>query len=166
MGLDAHVRCRCIQDGIAKPHPFPNRLALDETIEPFLTGDSTQAEWLIHDSWFAESCEHGGYLLSERLGNITLIAHIRQFLRELQDDPSPRFKILLTKVVFDGTHSGDWIPREQTAELLQEVDMVLQSADILSNIEKEFFVNMKRLCYATSQQEIRLYFEVKSARSA
>ena len=80
MGLDAYLRCRCIQDGLAKPHPLPERLTLDETMEPVLTGDPSMDEWNAHDRWFAESCEHSGYLLSERLGDISMVAHLREFL--------------------------------------------------------------------------------------
>jgi hypothetical protein len=149
MGLDAHVRCTCIRDGRAKPHPFPDKLTLDETAEPDLTGDPSPDEWTAHERWFAESCEHSGYLLTEHLGNISRTAHVREFLRSLQGDPGPRFPILLTKVVYDGTHSGDWISSEQAAELLQEVNTVLHSSDILAESEKEFFGNMKRLCEAS-----------------
>lgn len=149
MGLDAHVRCRCIQDGRAKPHPFPERLIVDETANPVLTGEPSDEESTVHDRWLAESCEHAGYLVSERLGNISMIAHLREFLRALQGDPGPRFPILLAKVVYDGTHSGDWISSEKAAGLLQEVNTILHSGDILADSEKEFFASMKRLCEAS-----------------
>ena len=51
-----------------------------------------------------------GYLISEPLGNITRVQHVRDFLRGLQGDPGPKFPILLKKVVYDGTHTGDFIP--------------------------------------------------------
>jgi len=149
MGLDAYVRCTCIRDGRAKPHPFPDRLVFDEKAEPVLTGDPSTDEWTAHDRWFPESCEHGGYLVSERLGNISLAAHMREFLHGLEGDPGPRFPILLQKVVYDGTHCGDWISSEQAVKLLKEVDIVLHSSDILANSEKEFFSSMKRLCEAS-----------------
>jgi len=149
MGLDAYVRCTCIRDGKAKPHPFLDRLTLDETQEPVLTGDPSAEEWTAHDSWFAESCEHGGYLLCERLGNITLAAHLRDFLKGLEGRPGPKFRILLTKVLYNGTHSGDWIPVSVSAELEKEVDTVLHSSDILTDSEREFFTGVKRLCKAS-----------------
>ena len=31
MALDGHVRCKCIREGRAKPHPFPDSLIFDET---------------------------------------------------------------------------------------------------------------------------------------
>ncbi|MGB6814370.1 MAG: hypothetical protein WBE23_15815 [Candidatus Sulfotelmatobacter sp.] len=54
MALDAFVRCTCIRDGKAKPHPFPDRLTFDERNEPMLTGDPTDDEWEAHDQWLAE----------------------------------------------------------------------------------------------------------------
>ncbi len=78
-----------------------------------------------------------------------MVAHLREFLRGLEGDPSPRFPIFLTKVVYDGTHSGDWIPCNMAAALLKEVDTVLHSSDILDGSEKEFFASMKRLCEAS-----------------
>lgn len=120
MGLDAYVRCRCIQDGQAKPHPFPEKLTLDEIGEAALTGNPSDQEWIAHDRWFDESCEHRGYLVSKRLGNVTAVRHLRRFIRALQADPGPRFPVLLAKVVYDGTHSGDWIPSDKAAELLEQ----------------------------------------------
>ena len=149
MGLDAYVRCRCIQDGQAKPHPFPEKLTLDEIGEAALTGNPSDQEWIAHDRWFDESCEHRGYLVSERLGNVTAVTHLRRFIRALQADPGPRFPVLLAKVVYDGTHSGDWIPSDKAAELLAEVNTIVHSGDILSVPEKEFFASMKRLCEAS-----------------
>jgi len=149
MSLDGFVRCNCIREGKAKPHPFPERLTFDEIGEPVLTGDPTEDEWEAHDEWVAESCEHGGFLLSLFLGNITRVKNLRGFLENLEDDPGPKFPILLEEVLYDGTHTGDWVPSEETAALLKEVETVLHSRDILSDSEKEFFENMKQLCEAS-----------------
>ena len=55
MSLDAFVRCTCIREGKAKPHPFPDRLTFDESGEPTLTGDPSEEEWEAHDQWVGES---------------------------------------------------------------------------------------------------------------
>ena len=149
MSLDAFVRCTCIRDGRAKPHPFADRVMWDEAGSPSLSGDPSEEEWEAHDRWVQESCEHEGYLVSESLGNITRAQHLREFLRGLQGEPGPKFKILLKKVVYDGTHTGDWIAIKKSPALLKEVNTVLQSSDILADSEKEFFNNMKLLCEAS-----------------
>jgi hypothetical protein len=149
MSLDAHVRCTCVKEGRAKPYPVPAQLTLDETGAPSLKGEFSEDEYEALDRWVQESCEHRGFLVAESLGNITLAKHLREFLRGLQGDPGPRFPILLEKVVYDGTHTGDWIPGKEAPNLLKEVDLVLHSSDILSAAEKEFFLAMKRLCEAS-----------------
>jgi hypothetical protein len=150
MSLDAYVRCTCIRDGKAKiPHPFPDRLTWDSSSAPSLSGEPNEDEWEAHDLWVQESCEHEGFLVSEFLGNINRIQNVRDFVRGLQGSPGPRFPILLKKVVYDGTHTGDWLPVKQTPSLLKEVTLVLQSSDILTQGEREFFESMKRLCEAS-----------------
>src|ERR1700719_94338 len=149
MSLDAFVRCTCIRDGKAKPHPFPERLPYDESGKPVLTGEPSDEEWDAHDQWVTDSCEHGGYILSMFLGNITRVKNLRSFLRALQGNPGPKFPILLEKVLYDGTHTGDWIPIKESPALLKEVNTVLHSSDILADSEKEFFNNMKLLCEAS-----------------
>jgi len=149
MSLDAFVRCSCIRDGKGKPHPFAERLIFDKRGEPSLSGNPSEEDGEAHDRWLGESCEHNGFLFGESLGSITLAKHLRDFLRGLQGDPAPRFPILLKKVVYDGTHTGDWIGSKEAVRLLQEVDIVLHSSDILSQAEKAFFTSMKRLCEAS-----------------
>jgi len=152
MSLDGYVRCSCIRDGkVKKPHPFPKRLRWDDSNAPSLSGDPTEDQWEAHDRWVQESCEHEGYLVSEFLGNITRIKNVRDFLKGLQGEPGPKFPILLKKVVYDGTHTGDWVPIKQSGALLKEVSLVLHSSDILTQSEKEFFESMKRLCEASIQ---------------
>jgi len=128
---------------------LPDRLTWDESGSPSLTGDPTEEEWEAHDQWVQESCEHEGYLISEFLGNITRARNVREFLRGLQGNPGPKFPILLKRVVYDGTHTGDFVPAQQTPALMKEVDMVLASRDILTHGEREFFDSMKRLCEAS-----------------
>ena len=150
MSLDGYVRCNCIREGkVKRPHPFPDRFTWDESNAPSLKGDPDEDEWEAHDLWVQEACEHEGFLVSEFLGNITRIQNVREFLRGLQGNPGPKFPVLLKKVVYDGTHTGDWIPIKQSPALLREVDLVLASRDILTQGEREFFEAMKRLCEAS-----------------
>jgi hypothetical protein len=150
MSLDAYVRCTCIRDGkVKKPHPFPDKFMWDESGAPSMSGDPDEEEWEAHDEWVRDSCEHEGFRISEFLGNITRVKNVRAFLRGLQGSPGPKFPILLKKVVYDGTHTGDWLPIQQTPALSKEIDLVLASRDILTPGELEFFESMKRLCEAS-----------------
>lgn len=150
MALDAYVRCSCIREGKAKkPHPLPGRLVWDEMNAPSLNGEPDDDDWEAHDAWVQEACEHEGFLVSEFLGNITRVKNVRDFLKGLQGSPGPKFSILLKRVVYDGTHTGDFVPVKLTPALLKEVNLVLASSDILTQGEKEFFESMKRLCEAS-----------------
>lgn len=119
MGLDASVRCNCIEEGKAPAHPFPEFLAFDETGEPILkgAGEIDQKLWLRHDKWCRESCSHSGYLVEKHLGNIAAVAHVREFL----ENNSPQdFPLLLERVAYSGTHCGDWIAASDATQLLTE----------------------------------------------
>ncbi len=149
MSLDAYVRCTCIRDGKAKPHPFPHKFALDEFAEPALIGNASLDEWIAHDRWFADSCEHMGYLVSERLGNVAMIAKLREFIQTLDRESGLRFPILLGNVVYSGTHSGDSISRNTAKRLQEEVDNILGLNRPLRDWEREFLGSLKRLCDAS-----------------
>ena len=119
MGLDASVRCNCIKEGKARPHPFPELLAFDETGEPTLKGDreTNLKLWLKHDKWYRDSCPHAGYLVEKQLGNMALVAYVRGFL----EDHSPNsFPLLLERVVYSGVHSGDRVTASDVPQLLTE----------------------------------------------
>lgn len=158
MGLDGQVRCRCIPDGLAKPHPFPERLALDETIEPFLTGNPTLDDWLVHNRWFNDPCQHNGYIAQERLGNGAAIAHVRELLPSVEGEPSPRFPIMSGKVVYSGIHTGDYVPSNESAELLKEVDEASQFHGTWDVFDSEFSASMKRLCEASIETRNPIVF--------
>jgi len=119
MGLDASVRCNCIKEGKAPPHPFPELLAFDNTGEPILRGDGEidLKLWLKHDKWSRDSCPHSGYLVEKRLGNVTSVAYVREFL----ENNSPHsFPLLLERVVYSGSHCGDWVAASEALQLLTE----------------------------------------------
>ena len=52
MSLDAFLRCTCISHGRAKPHPFPERLAMDESGPPAPTRDPSEQKWEANDLMF------------------------------------------------------------------------------------------------------------------
>ena len=119
MGLDASVRCNCIKEGKARTHPFPELLAFDETGGPTLKGDreTNLKSWLKHDKWYRDSCPHAGYIVEKRLGNMASVAYVRGFL----EDHSPNsFPLLLERVVYSGTHSGDLVAASDVPQLLIE----------------------------------------------
>jgi hypothetical protein len=56
-------------------------------------------------------------LVEKRLGNIAAVAYVRGFL----ENNSPHsFPLLLERVVYDGTHCGDWVAASDVPQLLTE----------------------------------------------
>src|ERR1700748_602424 len=122
MGLDACVFCDCYEKGrirVPPPGGMGLRVDPDGSLFPFRE-DCSVDELIAWDTWRAQSaCEHPkGQLLHHRLGNISLICSLRL---ELQREPS-RFPILLGKVVYSGSHGGDYLPVELISGLRMEIE--------------------------------------------
>ena len=83
---------------------------------------------------------------------------MREFLRGGKEIPARNSPRLLKKVVYDGTHTGDFLPLEHSPARLREVDLVLGSSDLLTEGEKEFFHSMKRPCEASIATENSIVF--------
>jgi hypothetical protein len=65
-------------------------------------------------------CKHGpdAELVSVRLGNVALIGFIHEALSQTPE----RFEFLLTRVVYNGIHSGDFIAPNETDALALELE--------------------------------------------
>jgi hypothetical protein len=127
MGLDAHVCCNCIRDGLAPPHPFPEMMVFDDTAEPTLKSNQeiSMDQWLKHDAWYEHSCSHSGRIIKKRLGNISRIAHIRDYL----ESRAPiSFLLMKEQIVHDGAHSGDCIDTADSLRLLNEAQQLRETA--------------------------------------
>jgi hypothetical protein len=124
MGLDAFIYCDCYEKGrLREPPPGGAQLCVGP--DGFLTreqNDGTLESDLAWDEWREKrACEHrGGILLHHRLGNIALIGLLRA---ELQGD-SERFPILATKVVYSGSHCGDFLRLEEIPQLQRELELL------------------------------------------
>jgi hypothetical protein len=71
-------------------------------------------EWTNH-----RACDHpDGILLQHQIGNA---AQVGLFRSELERHAST-FPILLTKVLYSGTHGGDYLTLDETAALKVELD--------------------------------------------
>src|SRR5689334_19584624 len=122
MGLDACVYCNCYEKGVMRtPPPNGVRLCVEpngalECESEKMSFDAVRA----FDQWQAFSaCQHKrGVLLHHRLGNISLIGSLRS---ELQAESS-RFPVLLTKVIYSGSHAGDFLALDAISVLQQELE--------------------------------------------
>ena len=70
-------------------------------------------EWLENDA-----CEHKrGEALCHYVGNIALVAFLREELRKAADD----FPLILGEVIYDGTHCGDYMSVDEVKKMREEV---------------------------------------------
>ena len=123
MGLDACVFCDCYEKGkVRMPPPQPELVYLEETGQVSLRWECHGADQHLFFDWLQVACEHGpfGMLVSHRLGNVALIA----FLRGLLSKTPERFPVSLTKVVYDGTHAGDFLSLKQVEALVPEMNSI------------------------------------------
>jgi len=147
MGLDAHVRCNCMKEGIAAPYPMPELLRFDEDGEPYPDWKKglSQSQWAAHEQWMDTGCQHKrGYIVSKRLGNMGSIAHVRAYIQPLVHT---HFPLLMAKVVYSGIHGGDWIPAAEVGLLLKEVRFLMEAAS--DPHVKEFAADMIEVCEAS-----------------
>jgi hypothetical protein len=118
--LDAHVCCDCFERGQLR-HPPPRGCELSVTDDGgLLCGSDDLDVQIAFDRWqHSEACEHeNGYLVSHRIGNIALVAALRAELGRWPE----RFSVTLSRVIYDGTHSGDFVPPAQVLLLAPEVE--------------------------------------------
>ncbi len=135
MALDAFVFCNCFETKRLKEKPPVD-------IDLFVS-EYGSIEWnfidlqtdLILDQWIAHSaCENqNSVLLHHYLGNIALIALLRS---ELAIE-SHKFPVLLEKVLYSGTHCGDFLPFADVELLKIEVSQ-LSNHISLTKVDQHF----------------------------
>jgi hypothetical protein len=69
--------------------------------------------------WYSEACEHeGGLLVSHHIGNIARVAVLRAELGRWPE----RFPVILSRVVYSGTHCGDFLSIADNKRILAEIE--------------------------------------------
>jgi hypothetical protein len=121
MGLDAVVYCDCFESGRLRVQPDPNwKVYVDS--DGKRTSDAKLQEAMAFDRWDdVNACEHeSGIFLHCRIGNITKIAFLREELSRAAD----AFPIILSMVIYNGSHGGDHLTVDEVAELQNELEML------------------------------------------
>ena len=132
MGLDACVYCNCYESG--KLHTLPPRSELvyvdqDGALACRDEGDDDLyfefTRWL-HN----QACEHiDGIVVHCRIGNTALVGLLRKELESNQGI----FPLVVGKVLYSGTHGGDYIKVSDVVEMQGEIK---QLSKIHSNNSK------------------------------
>jgi len=142
MSLNAIVYCDCVErQRLRVPHPLPELLFIDDTGHPDIRSNDPLDEDL-HDQWEAQHpCSHEHFHLKEHwLGNVASVGQIRQELQQLSKDLE--YPVLMSKVIYNGSHSGDFLAGEEVVRLRDEianfrnVEAVAQTAEWNSFLSK------------------------------
>jgi hypothetical protein len=132
MGLDGFVFCDCTErERLKIPHPYPELLFIDRNGAPEIRSDDP-AIVQEHDDWIEMNpCQHEAVTLeAECLGNASQIRWCRGILKRNQTAGS-RYPVLLEKVLFSGTHTGDFLRTRQVIDLAQELKLVRKNLKAL-----------------------------------
>ncbi len=123
MGLDATVYCDCFECGRLRTPPLPQwNVYVDSSGARFSRTENLDKD-LACDQWNTTACEHkNGVLLHRYLGNITRVGLVRESL----SGHAASFPIILGKVVYSGTHAGDFLSVDQVESLRPELDALTE----------------------------------------
>jgi hypothetical protein len=153
MGLDAVVYCDCYEKfRTRRPPPQPEFVYVDQNGQVCLKWDAVGADQNAFFEWLKEACDHGpmGELVWHRLGNVATIGAVRSLLAESGQD----FPTLLTKVVYDGTHAGDWLTLSDVERLgseLRRLSTVHADDDFVESVIRQFERQMSELAAAATR---------------
>lgn len=125
MGLDAVVFCDCVEkDRLKNPHPFPRLLYIATNGSPEIRSDDP-AKVELHDAWTHRACAHEDMMIvGEFLGNAWSIGFLRETLQAAVRAPMREFPVLWNKVIYSGTHCGDYLTRTSVLRLAGELQRV------------------------------------------
>ncbi len=146
MGLDAVVYCDCFERGRLREPPPPGCNLSVSADGSLLCGSDDLEVQLAFDRWQLErACEHElGVLLHHRIGNIALVAALRAELERQAET----FPLLLSKVLYNGTHAGDFLAVEEVKSLPSEVGALQAMSCVqqgMAGLVREFAAQMAAL---------------------
>lgn len=142
MGLDAFVFCDCYEKGRIKriPSDVGKFYVLPRgCLEPRSENPEVLERF---DAWRAHACRHeDGMIAGEYLGNAGFIGWLRNALwpkRKL-------FPVLLGKVIYCGTHTGDHLALRDVAKLAVELDRLKSFSIADKSLDKDLQVLRRKL---------------------
>jgi hypothetical protein len=124
MGLDATVFCNCVETGrLTVPHPYPRLLFIAPNGCPEIRSKDP-AKIDEHDQWMElPPCKHQQMICDGcHLGNTWFISHLRSVLLVVSSKRGQACPVLLEKVLYSGTHTGDHLSVKDVGRLSNELE--------------------------------------------
>jgi hypothetical protein len=127
MGLDAAVYKRLDE------LPFTGDELCFITVDPRTGEIDFEGNQLLFQTW------HEKVRLAKRIGNIAFVDLLRAELEKILGSSNLR-SLLIDRVLYDGTHSGDIIPKEDLPPLRREIALIRGLAGDRASSELESFL--------------------------
>ena len=124
MGLDAVVFCDCVEEDCLKvPHPYPRLRYIASNGSPEIRSQDP-AKVGEHDEWMnLPPCEHEGMMLRDCYhGNAEAISHLHSVFSGVLGKRGQACPVLMGKVLYSGSHSGDHLTVRDVRRLSDELD--------------------------------------------
>lgn len=84
--------------------------------------------------------------LEKSLGNVAMIHYLAEKIKDVLNEASASESLLLKKVLYSGSHAGDWIGKEDLARLREEIVSVLSLTEGYGSAElQKFLEDMREL---------------------
>jgi hypothetical protein len=119
MGLEAVVYCNCYETGRHKTPPPPGIeiiISADGSIQ--CAHETIESAIALDARTHKRACDHEDCtLVHHYIGNLALVASLRGTLEQCAE----RFPIILSKVVYNGIHAGDYLSLEDVRAVQQEL---------------------------------------------
>lgn len=121
MTLDACVYCDCFEKGKLITPPAPVWHVYVDKLGFRTTSVQDEDESNAFDRWNRHACEHeDGILVHHFLGNIARVEKIRNTLLKQPEC----FSIILSRIVHNGVHCGDFLTLLQVHALIPELQCI------------------------------------------
>jgi hypothetical protein len=120
LGLDAVVYCDCFEKGrLQELPPSGCNVSVSDDGSLLCGSDELQIQMRFDDWWYNRACSHqDGILLHQRIGNVALVYALRVELGKTPD----KFPLILSEILYSGTHAGDFLSLPTVVQLQSEVN--------------------------------------------
>jgi hypothetical protein len=124
MGLDAVLYCDCVETNrLAIPHPYPRLLYVGRNGAPEIRSkDKVKIDQ--HYDWLDRPpCKHDQMMLDGcSLGNSFYVLRLRDIVASFAAKHGQALPVLLKGVLYNGTHTGDYLTVNDVGKLSCELD--------------------------------------------
>ena len=123
----------------------------------FITVDARTGQFDFEDPTLFRTWRDRVMAVSKRIGNVALVDFLRAEIERVLG-PSPR-PLLIRRVLYDGTHSGDVIAMEELPDLKEEVRLCRESSRRGGSPQLEAFLSdMSELIAASERHHNPIVF--------